>query len=135
MLRVCVYTVFVSPCCFLVYSFMMWETFNESRPPLGLTGLFTAWAHPEFLSQRTVSVAACVYGIELVEMYVNVAVVSLHIWHEWWSLFKMYVNVVLVSCLYLAMSYRVALYKNALLLLLFMEFLQVEEHTTSRNDL
>ena len=115
MLRVCVYTVFVSPCCFLVYSFMMWETFNESRPPLGLTGLFTAWAHPEFLSQRTVSVAACVYGIELVEMYVNV---------------------VLVSCLYLAMSYRVALYKNALLLLLlFMEFLQVEEHTTSRNYL
>lgn len=84
------------------------------------------------------SVAACVYGIEFVEMYVNVAVVSLHIWHEWWSLFKMYVNVVLVSCLYLAMSYRVALYKNALLLLLlllFMEFLQVEEHTTSRNDL
>ena len=49
---------------------------------------------------------ACVYGMEFVEMYlVNVAVVNrLYIWHGWWSLFKTYVNVVVVSCLYLAMS-------------------------------
>ena len=32
-------------------------------------------------------------------------------------------------------EFRIALYKNNLLLLLFMEFLQVEEHSTSRNDL
>ena len=144
MLRVCVYTVFVPPCCFfglLLHDVgnVQWIAAGQTARCtlcvlLGLTGLSLAWAHPAFLSQWTGSMVACVYGMEFVEMYlVNVAVVNrLYIWHGWWSLFKMYVNVVVVSCLYLAMSLESRFIR---ILLLFLEFLQVEEHSTSRNDL
>ena len=99
---------------FLVYSFMMRETFDESRPAslrgapcvclsLGLTGLFTGLGTPCIpVTMDRVNGGLCVWHGVCWNVSSKCSCCELFVYMAWMMEFvEMYVNVVVVNCLYI----------------------------------